>query len=229
MTQPHRKPTSRERRGSATARHLSILGAGQIGRPIGRHWIRAGHTVTFGSRTPEKLAAFTESLGERARAVSLQQAAADGEIILLSVPYSAVDAVLDDVGALLAGKVVIDASNPFGISAEGRIISTLGDDVTAGSRMAERLPESTIVRAFSHVMNELLERRGTAQPMLWAMAIAGDDPDAKRVVADLVRDTGFTPVDLGGLSDSAPLDPGGFLFPNMFTEADMRARLASVR
>lgn len=229
MTQPRQESAVRERSGSATVRRLGILGAGQIGRPIGRHWIRAGHAVAFGSRTPDKLTPFIESLGERARAASLPQAASDSDIVLLSVPYAAVDAVLDDVGASLTGKIVIDATNPFGISSDGRIVSTLDDGVTAGSRMAERLPESTVVRAFSHVMNELLESRGTAQPMVWAMALAGDDPDAKRVVADLVRDTGFSPVDLGRLADSGPLDPGGLLFPNMFTEADMRARLASVR
>ena len=92
--------------------------------------------------------------------------------------------------------------------------------------MAQRLPHSLVVRAFSHVMDELLVSRGSSQSGLWAMAIAGDDPVAKQIVGALVRDAGFVPVDIGTLAESLPLDPGGALFPHMFTEADMRAMLA---
>jgi 8-hydroxy-5-deazaflavin:NADPH oxidoreductase len=74
-------------------------------------------------------------------------------------------------------------------------------------------------------MDELLVSRGTSQTGFWAVAIAGDVPAAKLLVAELVRDTGFIPVDIGVLAKSAPLDPGGILFPHMFTEADMRAAL----
>jgi predicted dinucleotide-binding enzyme len=74
-------------------------------------------------------------------------------------------------------------------------------------------------------MEELLVSRGTKMPGLFAVAIAGDDPIAKSAVADLVTDTGFVPVDIGTLAESAPLDPGGVLFPHVFTPADMRQAL----
>lgn len=210
-------------------RRLSILGAGKIGRAVGYHWIRAGHSVTFGSRAPQQLASALQELGPLAHAASLAEAATAGDPILLAVPYSAVDALLDDIGTQLRGKIVIDATNPVASASDGRIISSLAAGVTAGSLMGERLPHSIVVRAFSHVMYELLESRGAAQPLRWAMAIAGDDPNAKRIIDELVRDTGFTPVDIGGLADSAPLDPGGPLFPNIFTEADMRTKLGIAR
>jgi predicted dinucleotide-binding enzyme len=208
---------------SPSPRHLAILGAGNIGRPIGRHWLAAGHTVTFGSRSPEALAPFTAPLGDRARAGTVVEAASTGDVVLLSVPHPALDDLLDSVGDLLSGKIIIDATNPMGLSPQGQIISTLSPGVTEGRHIAKLLQDSTIVRAFTHVMDELLWSRGTHQRHFWAMAISGDDAKAKLIVGELVRDTGFTPVDLGGLDDGVALDPGGVLFPHMFTEADLRA------
>lgn len=208
-------------------RTVSILGAGPIGRALGRHWIRAGHAVTFGVRSPEKLRDVTVELGPRARATTLAEAAGASDVVVIAVLYSAVDEVISSVRDELVGKIVISASNPMGISPEGRIVSTLEPGVTEGTHLAGALGGSTVVRAFTHVMNESLAFRGSAQPHLWAMAVAGDDETAKQTVAGLVRDTGFTPVDVGSLAASAPLDPGGMLFPHMFTEADMRVALAA--
>lgn len=202
---------------------LGVLGAGNIGRPIGRHWLAAGHTVTFGSREPGALQPFVAQLGHHAAAASHLEAVEASEVILLSVPHPALDELLAAIGARLAGRIVIDATNPMGLSSDGRIISTLDPGRAQGSRTAAMLPSSQVVRAFTHVMDELLWSRGTQQAHFWGMAIAGDDAAAKEVVAGLVRDTGFTPVDIGGLDDSARLDPGGVIFPHMFTPADLRA------
>lgn len=206
------------------SRKIGILGAGKIGQALGQLWLRAGHEVSFGGRTPEKLVTMVEALGPRASAQSLKVVAAESEVILLAVPYSAVDECVASVSNELVGKIILDATNPVGFSPEGRIISTLANG-TAGTRMAARLPNSTIVRVFTHVMDELLVSRATRQSGSWAVAIAGDSLDAKSLAEKLVQDTGFIPVDIGTLAESAPLDPGGILFPNMFTEADMRAVL----
>jgi predicted dinucleotide-binding enzyme len=183
--------------------------------------------VTFGVRTPEKLRAFTAELGPQAEATSLKQAAATADIVLNALNHQAVDEILAATAAHLAGKIVIDASNPMGVSADGRIISTLASGLTAGTRTAQRLPQSTIVRAFSHVVDESLAYRGSAQPGFWAMAVAGDDPEANEIVHALVRDTGFVPVHIGTLAESAPLDPGGVLFPHMFTPADLTTQISA--
>ncbi|MEV5144743.1 NAD(P)-binding domain-containing protein [Streptomyces sp. NPDC052727] len=206
-----------------TSLRIGVLGAGNIGRPIGRHWAVSGHEVVFGSRTPEQLTEFVGALGPAARATTLAETAETSDVLLLSVPYAAWDDLLRTVGDRLAGKLVIDATNPMGLSEEGRIISTLDPGVTQGRHAAKLLPDATVVRAFTHIMDELLWSRGTQQKHFWGMAYAGDDAGAKDVVAGLIHDTGFTPVDLGGLDDSAALDPGGVLFPHMFTPADLRA------
>lgn len=87
-----------------------------------------------------------------------REAAASAETVLLAVPYPAVD-----------------ATNPFALSSDGRIVSSLPGDMTAGTRMASLLPGSIVIRAFTHSMEELLVSRGTTQAGLWAMAMAGDD------------------------------------------------------
>jgi predicted dinucleotide-binding enzyme len=207
---------------AASPKRIAVLGAGNIGRPIGRHWVTAGHTVTFGSRTPDALAAFAGGLGEHARAASHSEAARAADVVLLSVPGPALADLLSAVAGALAGKIVIDATNPMGLSEDGRIISTLGPGLTQGRRTAAMLPASRVARAFTHVMDELLWSRGTGQAHFWGMAMAADDPAARDVTGDLVHDAGFTPVDLGGLDDSGPLDPGGVIFPHMFTPADLR-------
>lgn len=204
---------------------IAVIGAGKIGQAVGQLWLRAGHTVCFGSRSPEKLFSFLKGIGGSSSVQSIEQAAAQSEIVFLAIPNSAVAELAPSLKSVLSGKIVIDATNPFALSPEGRIISSLGADMTAGSRMASLFPQSIIVRAFSHVMDELLVSRGTKQSGLWAMAIAGDDPAAKQVVSALVSDTGFVPEDIGTLAESSPLDPGGKLFPHMFTVADMRALL----
>ncbi|WP_121716542.1 NADPH-dependent F420 reductase [Streptomyces sp. E5N91] len=208
---------------TSTSLRIGVLGAGNIGRPIGRHWAVAGHEVAFGSRTPDQLAEFAGALRPAARATTLAEAVETSDVLLLSVPYSAWDDLLQAVGDRLAGKLVIDATNPMGLSEEGRIISTLDQGITQGRNSAKLLPEATVVRAFTHIMDELLWSRGTQQKHFWGMAYAGDDVDAKEVVARLIHDAGFSPVDLGGLDDSAALDPGGAIFPHMFTPADLRA------
>ncbi|WP_206538978.1 NADPH-dependent F420 reductase [Nocardiopsis lucentensis] len=191
-------------------------------------WVRAGHTVTFGSRAPGRLAEFVDSLGDRARAANWHGAVSGADVVMLVVPHEGVDALVEEVGHLLADRAVIDATNPMTVSAGGRVASALGPGATAGSRTAERLPGVAVVRAFSHVVEELLETRAFS-PMPVAMACAGDDARAKAEVADLIGDTGFQPVDLGSLAESAPLDPGGVLFAGLFTEADVRHRVDLVR
>jgi predicted dinucleotide-binding enzyme len=124
----------------------------------------------------------------------------------------------------LAGKVVIEASNPWGISAQGGIVSTL-DGETAGTHTARLLPESKVARAFNHVMSELIITRGKRHPLDWAVAIAADDPDALAMTKQLVHDAGYVPVHVGSLAESAILDPGGEFMPHLYLPYDMERKL----
>ncbi|MEU0600956.1 NAD(P)-binding domain-containing protein [Streptomyces sp. NPDC006393] len=206
---------------TTTPRRLAVIGTGRIGTAAGRLWLAAGHTVVFGSRNPEAHAADIAALGERAGVALPAEAAKTADIVLLAVPGETVDELTDEIGGLLAGKIVINATNHLAY-VDGRWASALEPGLTEGRRMARRLPDSTVVRAFSHVPDELLWPRGSEQAGYWAMAVAADDEAAAAIVAELVRDAGWVPVHLGGLDDSAALDPGGSVFHLFYSEAEMR-------
>ncbi|MER6781066.1 MULTISPECIES: NAD(P)-binding domain-containing protein [unclassified Streptomyces] len=203
--------------------NIGILGAGNIGRPLGRHWVAAGHRVTFGSRDPGRLASSVEPLGGRARAATYAEAVGASDVVLLSVPHPALDGLLGQLAGPLAGKTVIDATSPIGVSPDGLFVSVLEPGVTRGSRSAELLPDSPVTRAFCHFPDELLWSRGTRQRHFWGMGTASDDPGARQLTETLVHDAGFVPVHLGGLGESAALDPGGALFGHVSTAAGLRA------
>ena len=207
-------------------KQITILGAGKIGLALATLWSLAGHSICLGSRDPEKLQSTVNMLGlSNISAKNIRDTIVESNIIVLAVPYSAVEDLVSSMKTELRSKIIIDATNPFGFSPEGNVISTLGSEITAGTYMASLLPQSTVIRAFSHIMEELLVSRGTKMPGLFAVAIAGDDPVAKLTVSELVNDAGFVPVDIGTLAESAPLDPSGVLFPHLFTPADMKLAL----
>jgi 8-hydroxy-5-deazaflavin:NADPH oxidoreductase len=204
-----------------TTRRLGIIGTGKIGQAAGRLWMAAGHEVWFGARSPEKVAGLVAGFDGTGHVVTPAEAAAAGEVVLLAVPGEVADAVVAEIAADLTGKVVIDATNQLAY-VDGRWASALPSGLTEGRRMARQLPDSAVVRAYCSIPDELLWPRGSEQAFYWAMAIAGDDPDATETVAGLVRDSGWVPVDLGGLDDSAALDPGGSVFHLFYSENEMR-------
>ncbi|WP_243793857.1 NADPH-dependent F420 reductase [Saccharopolyspora gloriosae] len=217
-----------ESKADSTPLRIAVLGAGNIGLPLGRHWLAAGHTVTFGSRTPGRLSALVEESGERARAATYPDSVDASDVVLLSVPRPNLEELLEQVADRLTGKTVIDATSPIGVSADGLFVSELDAGLTQGSWSAKRLPDSSVTRAFCHFPDELLWPRGTRQRHFWGMAVAADDADALRITKRLVHDAGFVPVGLGCLDESAALEPGGALFGYFSTAAGLLRRAAGI-
>lgn len=197
---------------------LGIVGAGKIGRAIGHLAALAGYEVLWGVRDPGKVARPEELVG--GPIVTVEEVARRASMVVLAVPHGELERVAATLSPFVVGRVVVDATNPFQVS-EGFIASSLAG-TTEGEHLQALLPGAQVYRAFSHVMDELLVSRGTGQPGFWAMAVAGaEGPNLVRVEA-LVRSCGFAPVHVGGLSESAVLDPGGAAFPHLFTEAELR-------
>lgn len=186
-------------------RKIGIIGAGKVGTAIGSVWVRAGHEVMFSSRTLEDDRALAARLGPNAHAGTPREAAAFGEVVMVSVPYRALPQVGEDLADLLAGKVVIDTCNPF-VGRDGDI-AVWARDKGAGLASAELLPGARIVRAFNAIG---YSRMGMAheQPGRIGMPIAGDDAAAIEVASRLIRDIGYEPVPIGGLAMGKHLMPG---------------------
>ncbi|MEX2163988.1 MAG: NADPH-dependent F420 reductase [Sulfuricaulis sp.] len=194
------------RAASAAAEKLKIgvVGSGNVGGTLGGVWVKAGHEVMFSSRHLEKDKELAASLGANARAGTPREAAAFGDVLLISVPYRALPDVGKDLGTLLKDKVVIDTCNPF-VNRDGEI-ATWAREKGAGLASAELLPGARIVRAFNAIG---YRRMGTAheQPGRIGMPIAGDDAKAIEVASRLIRDIGYEPVLIGGLAMGKHLMP----------------------
>jgi predicted dinucleotide-binding enzyme len=184
---------------------IGVVGSGRIGSTLGGVWLKAGHEVMFSSLDIEQDKALAARLGGKARAGTTREAAAFGEVILLAVPYSAVPQVGKDLGALLKGKVVVDASNPI-VARDGEI-ATWAREKGAGYASAELLPGARIVRAFNAIGYSTMGAASQRQGERYGMPMAGDDASAIAVASRLVREIGYEPVVVG------PLAMGKFLIP----------------
>jgi hypothetical protein len=191
--------------GAAEKTKIGIIGSGRVGSAIGAVWVKAGHEVMFSSLHIENDKALAARLGGGARAGTPREAAAFGEVVMVSVPYRALRDVGKDVGDLLKGKVVIDTCNPFpGRDGE---IADWARSKGAGLASAELLPGARLVRAFNAIG---AARMGSAyqEPGRVGMPIAGDDAKAIEVASRLIREIGYEPVLIGGLAMGKHLMPG---------------------
>ena len=184
---------------------IGIVGSGRVGGTLGGLWVKAGHEVMFSSLDLEHDKALAASLGPRARAGTPNQAAAFGDVLLISVPYGALPQLGRDLADLIKGKVVIDTCNPFP-SRDGEI-ATWAREKGAGLASAELLPGARLVRAFNAVGSARLPEAAKRQERA-GMPIAGDDAQAIAVASGLIRDIGYEPVVIGPLAMGKYLIPG---------------------
>jgi len=185
--------------------NIGIVGSGRVGSALGAVWVKAGHEVMFSSLNIEDDKALAARLGANARAGTPREAAAFGEVVMVSVPYRALPDVGKDLGDVIKGKVVIDTCNPFpGRDGE---IAEWARKKGAGLASAELLPGARLVRAFNAIG---AARMGSAheEPGRVGMPIAGDDAQAIAVASRLIRDIGYEPVQIGGLAMGKHLMPG---------------------
>jgi len=184
---------------------IGTVGSGRVGAALGGAWIKAGHEVMFSSLDLEHDRKLAASLGPRARAGTPREAAAFGDVLLVSVPYGALPAVGKDLAELLKGKIVLDTCNPF----PGRDgdIANWARQKGAGLASAELLPGARIVRTFNAVSYSQMAAAAERSERM-AMPMASDDAQAVTVVSRLVRDVGYDPVLIGPLAMGKHLMPG---------------------
>ena len=202
---------------------IGIIGTGRIGGALATHWTRAGHEVLMSSRHPEELRPLATSLGARARVGMPREAAAFGEVVLVSVPYAAIPDIGKENAAALKGKVVLDTSNP--VENRDGAMALAAQKKGAGVATAEFLPGARVVRAFNCIPAASLANNANRKPERIAIPIGGDDAQALAVAERLVRDAGFDPVVVGSLAQTRQFDLGNPLASRQFTAAEMRKAL----
>ena len=175
---------------------IAVIGTGKMGRGFAGA-LSSRHKVVFGSRDPARAAKVVRATGA-AGAASYAEAASGADIVILAVPWKAMDETLPALGKLI-GKVIVDISVPY-----GKEVEALGTR-SSGEVVQKKLRGARVVKGWSHVFAKFLtdpDVDGIESSVL----IAGDDAPAKKVVFKMARDMGFHPVDVGGLRQSYHLD-----------------------
>ncbi len=185
--------------------HIAIIGAGNVGRALAMSALRTGHSVTVSSASGETAAALARETG--AKAAESNRAAAEGaDLVVLAVPYMAVVDVLDEIGPALAGKVVVDATNPLKPDYSGLVT----EGTSGAEEIQARIPSARVVKAF----NTAFAAR-QADPKIGGVHVDGyvasDDEEAKAIVLELVKGMGFHPIDAGELTMARALEALAFL------------------
>ena len=204
---------------------VGIIGAGNIGGNIARRLALAGHQVIVSyTRDPARLAALAAEVGGAAGEPS---DAAAAEVVVLSVPWRVIDEALRAAGPL-DGRIVIDTTNQFGqggwLDLGGRTAARINAERMDGARYTKSF--NTLTAAFQAAA------AGRAEPERVVQWIAGDDGAAKAVVAALVADAGYVPVDLGGIDDCAVMEAprrAGAVYGEEYRAADAAAVVAAVQ
>ncbi|NUU05864.1 NAD(P)-binding domain-containing protein [Leifsonia sp. C5G2] len=179
---------------------IGFIGSGHIGSQLARLAVARGYDVVLSnSRGPETLQALVAELGEHARAATPAEAAAAGDLVVVTTPLAA-EATLPV--AQLAGKIVIDTNNYYP-QRDGHIAELDDESTTVAERLQRVLPTSHVVKAFNHIGAADLTRQSlpAGAPDRRALIVAGDDADARARVAALIDEFGYDAVDIGGLAE----------------------------
>jgi|SRR5688572_17687006 predicted dinucleotide-binding enzyme len=186
---------------------IGIVGAGMIGSTLSKLWIDAGHEVRLASRHPENLQPLVERLGPRASAGTAEDAAAFGDVVMLTVPLAAVPDLAPSLAPHLTGKVVLDTANAYvrrdGEAAHVAMRHPRGTAAWA----AEMFPGSRWVKAFNSVNFRALEREAHRDGDRVGIPLASDDQTALDTAEMLARDAGFDPVIVGMLERGKDFEP----------------------
>jgi 8-hydroxy-5-deazaflavin:NADPH oxidoreductase len=188
---------------------IATIGAGREGGALGTLFAKAGFQVMFSSRNPDTLKDLVSSAGPNAKAGTVAQAVAFGDVILIAVPYTAMGQIGKDFGAALATKqLVFDISNPIPRRDGEAFVKTINDEGGAALATAKMLPGAHVVRAFNAINYAALTKAAhrTGEPL--GIPIAGDDQKAIALASSLIKEIGFEPVLVGGLAKGKYLVPG---------------------
>ncbi|MFF7938918.1 NADPH-dependent F420 reductase [Nocardia gamkensis] len=209
---------------------IGIIGAGAMARALGGGWSAAGHEVLVGARSATAAGELAATIG--ARAGTIKEAAGFGDVVVLALPVQALPVVLRAVGALLAGRTIVDCTNAFAPDAaapEGTTAFVLAEDAVAEG-IAARAPGAHVVKAFNLCAAEVWEAKERIfDGRRLAMPLCGDDEAAVRAVAALAEDLGLQPIPAGGLHRARYLEAVSvFTVGLWFAGHDVRAMFPPV-
>jgi 8-hydroxy-5-deazaflavin:NADPH oxidoreductase len=187
--------------------NVTIIGTGNMARGIGRRLVAGGHAVTVLGKEVEAAEEAVAELGADSATAGRSGEAIDDEVVVLAVYYPDAQAAVEQYGDGLAGKVLVDITNPVNETYDGLVTPA---DSSAAQELAASAPEARVVKAFNTTFATTLSEGQVGDQQL-DVFIAGDDEEAKGIVAKLVEDGGLRPIDAGPLKRARELEAAGLL------------------
>lgn len=191
---------------------IAIIGTGTVGATLARRLQDRGDELLLGTRNPAEAQALAAETG--AEALLPEIAAAQADIIILAIPWRAVQEMISTLGDI-GEAIVVDCINPLAMI-DGQLALAVGHGTSAGEMIADWLPEARVVKTLNQVGAEIMAYPSVL-PHRPAMFMAGDDVGAKRIVGDLLDYLGFQPIDAGGIHKSRLLEPLAMLWIDQAT------------
>lgn len=199
---------------------VAVIGRGRVGSVLGPAFKAAGYDVAYGLRSPDDP---KHAADDGIARQTTRQAADWAEVIVLSVDWAAVDGALADCGAM-PGKILIDCTNPLDYDPAAGLSLAIGFDTSAGEYVAART-KARVVKTLNQVGSPVMAA-ALAYAVRPIQFVAGDDPAAKAVAADMLRAIGFDPIDYGGIENARKLEPLAMVWIDQAFKHGMDARNA---
>ena len=188
---------------------IATIGAGREGGALGTRFAKEGYPVMFSSRNPDSLKDLVAAAGPNAKAGTVAEAVAFGDVVLIVVPYPAVEQIAKDYGKQLATKqLVIDVSNPIARRDGEEFVKKINDQGGVGLVAAKMLPGVHLVRAFNAIGSGGLAAAAHRSGAPLGVPMTSDDPKAIELATKLIKDIGYEAVLVGGMAKGKYLVPG---------------------
>ena len=207
---------------------IGVIGSGNIGGNLGKHWSKAGHEVLFSSRHPEELKDLVRTSEGNAKVVSIEEAfEANADVYLLATPFKAIDQLSELYAGEYGNKIIIDATNPYP-SRDGEMAQEVRDSNRHASEYtAMKFGTAKTAKAFNTIQAEHLKNNAWRQTEKMAVPYAAQDEDSKNTTRQLIEDIGFEAVYVGDLTKTGPMDPDQKLYGKSVSRKELEELMNS--
>ncbi len=207
---------------------IGIIGSGNIGGNLGKHWSKAGHEVLFSSRHPEQLNDLVRESEGKATAVSIEEAfEANADVYLLATPFKAIDKLSELYAGEYGNKVIIDATNPYP-ERDGKMAQEVRDsNRNASEYTAMKFNTAKTAKAFNTIYADHLKNRAFQDSQKLAIPYAAQDEESRQVTQQLIEDIGFDAVYVGDLTKTKIMDPDQKIYAKSMERSELENLIQS--
>ncbi|WP_371735772.1 NADPH-dependent F420 reductase [Zobellia sp. B3R18] len=213
-----------------TVMKIGIIGSGNIGGNLGKHWAKAGHDVLFSSRHPEELQNLARESGDNAKAVSVKEAfEANADVYLLAIPFKAIDDIAKTYASGYSNKLIIDATNPYP-ERDGEMAQEVRDaNYSASEYTAMKFSTAKTAKAFNSIKAEHLRDRAFRTTDKLTIPYAAQDMESRYITKKLIEDMGFDTLFVGNLADTQIMDPDQPIYGKSLSHDELKELVDSTR